>query len=814
MPNRTRRGNRSQRRHMSQQRLLSNDIWELIETNTDEDFNNMSNQIKNYILDGNVYDYANDDPYIFHTIVQYQLYAIANALIDVNADTIHQIDYLGNNACSMAAINNIPDLIPLLKSKNVNWGQINNDGDTVLSLILQNCNLNNSTINLCKRIVSSHNGYSKYNNNYYIYAERLLYENEILNENNYENLEENELYNNAKELLELMRNDNSQPTFDELTFIRKIHFVCTNENSDEEKDKLMEIIRQNQYNSFEMDNDGNTSLMVFLKGQKTEQLLGMVKAFINTGTFDYNTINDFKLACNLKLFECAYLIFKRDDNTESISEKIEYINQKYNVNIQHDEMEEFLMSRIGREDTPPPQRQRPRVRENTRPPPPPQRQHISDLEKQLSLVKYNMNVPDVNNKVNINKDGYDVINLVSVKVSDFIAEDKDNLAIYAGDAIYLTSKSDIVHQMNEPSNIKIPCENENILSYENFLMSHEMLQISIGAKILIPLNVINGMLNTDKQLFILHKTNAIVNYIVSQSLLQGVGQSSDVCKSGYTQNIFTVIEAEPESIQNESAQQQLPRTPSPIQTPNVFVQYNEKKYKYDISPSQTTISDIIEQFKTSIHATETATVQLVLMGKIYKNTVPQDMSIIVSEINNFTSGIVFNAIVRDTPVQRGGVTRKNTRINIMVSRTRKSKKNSRMTRKISRKPVLSCGSKDKIVRAFMELQNMIKIYHWNTHSYAEHKATDELHERLGENIDKFVETMLGKDSSRIEHLSRNISLQSLKSKTSLREKMFVYRRFLMGMNKCFDSSADSDLLNIRDEILGDINQFLYLLTLK
>lgn len=114
----------------------------------------------------------------------------------------------------------------------------------------------------------------------------------------------------------------------------------------------------------------------------------------------------------------------------------------------------------------------------------------------------------------------------------------------------------------------------------------------------------------------------------------------------------------------------------------------------------------------------------------------------------------------------------------------------------------------------MELQNMIKIYHWNTHSYAEHKATDELHERLGDNIDKFVETMLGKDSSRIEHLSRNISLHSLKTKTSLREKMFLYRRFLMSMNKCLDASADSDLLNIRDEILGDINQFLYLLTLK
>jgi hypothetical protein len=32
------------------------------------------------------------------------------------------------------------------------------------------------------------------------------------------------------------------------------------------------------------------------------------------------------------------------------------------------------------------------------------------------------------------------------------------------------------------------------------------------------------------------------------------------------------------------------------------------------------------------------------------------------------------------------------------------------------------------------------------------------------------------------------------------------------MNMFFDSKKDSDLLSVRDEILGHINQFLYLLT--
>ncbi len=40
--------------------------------------------------------------------------------------------------------------------------------------------------------------------------------------------------------------------------------------------------------------------------------------------------------------------------------------------------------------------------------------------------------------------------------------------------------------------------------------------------------------------------------------------------------------------------------------------------------------------------------------------------------------------------------------------------------------------------------NTIKLYHWKTTSYSEHKATDELHERLSGHIDTFVEVLLGK----------------------------------------------------------------------
>jgi len=120
--------------------------------------------------------------------------------------------------------------------------------------------------------------------------------------------------------------------------------------------------------------------------------------------------------------------------------------------------------------------------------------------------------------------------------------------------------------------------------------------------------------------------------------------------------------------------------------------------------------------------------------------------------------------------------------------------------------------KSNIVKMFLEILNMVKLYHWKTHSFAQHKATDELYEKLNENIDTFIEILLGKDQSRIKMLEKRIDLIDANNLKDFKSKIFEYRTFLIDMNMVFDSKKDSDLLNVRDEILGDINQFLYLLT--
>jgi DNA-binding ferritin-like protein len=112
---------------------------------------------------------------------------------------------------------------------------------------------------------------------------------------------------------------------------------------------------------------------------------------------------------------------------------------------------------------------------------------------------------------------------------------------------------------------------------------------------------------------------------------------------------------------------------------------------------------------------------------------------------------------------------------------------------------------------------MVKLFHWKTYSYATHKATDELYAKLNEHMDQFIEVLLGKTGIRINLLNnKKISLIDLSSPEQLKAKVNEYKQYLVSLsnNRAINSMNDTDLLNIRDEILGDMNQFLYLLSFK
>ena len=115
----------------------------------------------------------------------------------------------------------------------------------------------------------------------------------------------------------------------------------------------------------------------------------------------------------------------------------------------------------------------------------------------------------------------------------------------------------------------------------------------------------------------------------------------------------------------------------------------------------------------------------------------------------------------------------------------------------------------------MSLLNNIKLYHWKTKIYATHKATDELYGKLNDNIDRFIEVLLGKIGNRINLFKVNsIPIRNIETTEDIKREINYYKSYFVSLNdnKFMKQMTNSDLFTIRDEILADLNQFLYLLT--
>jgi hypothetical protein len=120
----------------------------------------------------------------------------------------------------------------------------------------------------------------------------------------------------------------------------------------------------------------------------------------------------------------------------------------------------------------------------------------------------------------------------------------------------------------------------------------------------------------------------------------------------------------------------------------------------------------------------------------------------------------------------------------------------------------------EIVVLFMTLRDQVKIYHWQTKEFSRHKATDELVDKLDGNIDKFVETFMGKyGRPSFGRSSSSIKIRNFHEKDAP-ALLKTYIKWMGTKLPKLLSPEDTDLLNIRDEIVGDLNQTLYLFTLS
>ena len=123
----------------------------------------------------------------------------------------------------------------------------------------------------------------------------------------------------------------------------------------------------------------------------------------------------------------------------------------------------------------------------------------------------------------------------------------------------------------------------------------------------------------------------------------------------------------------------------------------------------------------------------------------------------------------------------------------------------------------EITVRFLEVLLMVKLFHWKTHSYATHKATDEVYEKLNTNIDSFIEILLGKTGDRVNLTeTKTIRLIDFTSQESFKREIESFKNYLVSLSSHpgLKVMTNTDLFNIRDTILGDMNQLLYLLTFR
>jgi hypothetical protein len=118
------------------------------------------------------------------------------------------------------------------------------------------------------------------------------------------------------------------------------------------------------------------------------------------------------------------------------------------------------------------------------------------------------------------------------------------------------------------------------------------------------------------------------------------------------------------------------------------------------------------------------------------------------------------------------------------------------------------------VQFFFTMRSQLKLYHWQTHVFARHKASDNLLESLDALIDKYVEVYMGKygrpklttntNTTQISNMNDGMAARFIKVCIAYLEKPLIKHL----------KPTDTDLVNIRDEMTAELNQMLYLITLK
>ena len=112
---------------------------------------------------------------------------------------------------------------------------------------------------------------------------------------------------------------------------------------------------------------------------------------------------------------------------------------------------------------------------------------------------------------------------------------------------------------------------------------------------------------------------------------------------------------------------------------------------------------------------------------------------------------------------------------------------------------------EQIIIELLTIQNQFRIFHWQTKSFSRHSAFGMVYDSLDDLIDTFVEICMGKHGRPDFTGGVSLLVSDMKELDPVNFSDAVVE---------YDQTKDSDLLNVRDEMMALINKLKYLLTLK
>ena len=117
-----------------------------------------------------------------------------------------------------------------------------------------------------------------------------------------------------------------------------------------------------------------------------------------------------------------------------------------------------------------------------------------------------------------------------------------------------------------------------------------------------------------------------------------------------------------------------------------------------------------------------------------------------------------------------------------------------------------------LLRGLLQLQLQLQLYHWQTYSHARHTAIDKFLEQYVPMLDTFVETFQGR-YGRIQ-LDEAIELRNMDDASPCPDNYLLGAQTLLTeVLPQYVQNGDVDLLNLRDEMLAQVNQLRYRFTL-